>query len=101
NISMTQGLMQGTAFAGLGLCLVYQQLDNEIKELINQKYGKEILEISKLNTKIINSDYFKRNQIKNEFNTLIDSQYYDDNISVRLIEDQILFYKIFKEIGPK
>src|SRR5690606_7313999 len=101
NIIMTQGLMQGTAFAGLGLCLVYQALDQEIKHIINQKYSKTIVDIDALNAKIIDLNYFNRSQIKDEFITIADSQYYDNNISIRLLDNQILYYQIFNEIGPK
>src|SRR5690606_15888042 len=83
------------------LCLVYQTLDQEIKKIINLKHKKVIINIDKLNAKVIDLNYFNRNEVMNEFNTIADSQYYDDNISVRLLDYKILYYKTFNEIGPK
>src|SRR5690606_12868057 len=61
----------------------------------------KIIEINDLNAKTVELNYFSKKEGKDEFITIVNTQYYDDNISIRIIEDQILYYQIFNEIDSE
>ena len=94
--------MQGSTFAGIAMCLVYKQLHNKIMEILKTQYKLQIYEsndVQDINLNTLNTS--SNNNLNQYFISYIDAQYYDDNLSLRKIEDQLLFYELLIVHGPE
>ena len=69
---------------------MYKELDQEIKRNIKAEQGSNIIEIPDEYT-----------DTDNNFVTFADVQYYDDNVSLRTVDDQISYMEKLITFGPK
>ena len=89
--------MQGCSFAGLGQCLTFNQAYEHIMDTIHNNTGKFIVDTDDQTADIEND----KAEEQDEFTTYMAAQYYDDSISLRTINDQILYLQTFEQEAYK